>query len=76
MKYTELINEKQVESAWILDISLNRPNRVATMKLSNGNVYLVRGITRYMFDRWHRAPSKGAFYHAYIKNRFPIEKIW
>lgn len=76
MRFAEIINEKPVESAWISHLTYNRPNRVLTMRLSNSNAYTIAGITRTTFEKWLRAPSKGQFYHTYIKGRYPLTKIW
>lgn len=75
MRASEIINEKQVMSAWISDLTYNRPNKVLTMRLSNGNSYSIPGITRQMFERWLKAPSKGFFFHNNIKDAYQVNKI-
>jgi hypothetical protein len=75
MRVSEIINEKQVMSAWISDLTYNRPNKVLTMRLSNGISYSIPGITRQMFDRWTKAPSKGIFFHNNIKDRYQVNRI-
>lgn len=71
----DLITEKAVQSSWITDITYNRPNRVLTMRLSNGRTYSIPGIQRGMFDRWTASPSKGIFFHQQIKDRYQVNRI-
>ena len=75
MRAAEILNEKPVESTWITDLVYNRPNRVLTMRLSNGVSYSIPGITRTMFERWTKAPSKGFFFHQNIKDTYQVRKI-
>lgn len=75
MRIIEILNEKRVDSAWISNITYSRPDRVITMKLSNGKIYSIFGISRTIFERWFRSNSKGQFFHRYIKNVYQIKRI-
>ena len=75
MKIEEILNEKRVESSWIIDLTYNRPNRRLTMNLANGTVYTINNISRSTFDRWTLSPSKGLFFHNNIKDVYPIKRI-
>lgn len=75
MKISEILLEKPVQSTWISDLTHNRPNKVLTMRLSNGKSFSIPGITRTMFERWSRAPSKGQFWHRYIKDVYKATRI-
>jgi hypothetical protein len=75
MRAYEILNEKSVESAWITDLIYNRPNKVLTMRISNGRSFSIPGITRTMFERWLKSPSKGQFFHQYIKNTYNIKRL-
>lgn len=75
MKIQEILCEKSVESAWISDLTYNRPNRTLTMRLSNGKTFSIPGITRATFEKWTKSPSKGAYFHEYIKDNFKIRRI-
>lgn len=75
MNISELLNEKPVESAWISDLVYNRPNKVLTMRLSNGVSYSIPNISRRMFERWLKSPSKGFFFHNNIKDTYQINRI-
>ena len=75
MRAAEILNEKPVQSTWITDLTYNRPNRVLTMRLSNGVSYSIPGITREIFERWTKSPSKGFFFHQNIKDTYQVSKI-
>lgn len=72
MRLSEILLEKPVQSTWITNIAHNRSSKIITMKLSNGKVFSIPGVTRTTFEQWTRAPSKGSFFHQKIKNRYNI----
>lgn len=48
------------------------------MTIKNGvtsSTYHVKGISRYLFDKWHRSTSKGKFFHYNIKGFYDIERV-
>jgi len=75
MRLAELLLEKPVESSWITNLTHNRPNKVLTMALANGRTFSIPGITRITFERWTKSPSKGSFYHNFIKDNYQINRI-
>lgn len=75
MRAIEFLTEKPVESTWIVNIMHNRPNKVVTMRLSNGRAFSIPGITRTTFDKWIKAPSKGHFFHQFIRDKHKITRI-
>lgn len=62
-------------SAWISDLTYNRPNKVLTMRLSNGVSYSIPGISRQVFEQWLKSPSKGFFFHNNIKDTYQVNRI-
>jgi len=75
MRANEILNEKPVESTWISDILYNRPNRTVTMRLSNGKSFSIPGVSRTGFEKWLKSPSKGAYFHNFIKNQYLITRL-
>lgn len=75
MRLAEILLEKPVESSWIANLTHNRPNKTLTMTLGNGRSFSIPGITRLTFERWTQAPSKGIFYHTYIKDKYKLNRI-
>lgn len=75
MRIVDLLVEKKVQSTWISELIHNRPNRIVTMKLSNGKAFSIMGITRTLFDKWNNATSKGQFWHRLIKGKHNVKRI-
>jgi len=75
MKATEILNEKPVDSSWITDLVYNRPNKVVTMRLSNGRSFSIPGITRTTFEQWVKAGSKGRYFHDRVKDTYEVSRI-
>lgn len=75
MRASELLNEKAVESAWITDLVFNRPNKTLTMRLSDGKTYSIPNMTRAMFEKWYKSPSKGEFFHNNVKDSYNVKRI-
>lgn len=75
MRLSEILLEKPVQSTWISNLTYNRPNKVLTMRLSNGRSFSIPGITRTTFDKWVKSPSKGSFFHNSIKNKYSLTRI-
>jgi KTSC domain len=69
------LREKKVQSTWITDLTYNRPNKILTMRLSNGVSYSIPGITRTTFEQWTKTPLKGTFFHDRIKDKFNVKRI-
>jgi hypothetical protein len=68
-------NRNQIDSAWISDLTYDRPGKSLVMYLYPGSKYRVDNITRGVFDRWRESSSKGKFFHKFIKDNYPITKI-
>lgn len=75
MRAIEFLIEKKVQSTWITDVKYSRPQRVITMTLSNGRQFLIPGTSRQTFERWTNSPSKGTFFHEFIKDHYPVNRI-
>ena len=75
MRLTDILTEKPVQSSWITNLTYNRPNKTLTMSLSNGKSFSIPGITRSTFERWVNSPSKGQFFHNFIKDSFLVSRI-
>lgn len=75
MLIREILKEVKVQSSWISNLIYNRPNKILTWRLSNGREYSVENISRSMFEKWKSAPSKGRFFHRYIKMKYKVTRI-
>jgi len=72
---TELLLEKNVKSSWITDISHNRSKNIVRMTLNNGRQYYIYDIKRTEFEKWHRAPSKGKYWHSDIAGFYDVKRV-
>jgi hypothetical protein len=76
MRFTEIqLLEKPVLSSWITNLVQTRKTRTVVMTLNNGRKYRIENMSRYKFDQWHRSPSKGKFWHQYVKNRHNVTRV-
>ncbi len=77
MRFTEIqfLIEKPVMSSWITNLVLTRQEKQLVMTLNNGRKYRIDNFTRYKFDMWNRAPSKGKFWHQFVKNKHNVTRI-
>ena len=75
---TEFLVEKQVESSWLYDISYSRKKKTIRMvirKPTQISSYDILNVSRHVFDKWHRANSKGKFFHSFIKGFYDIKRV-
>lgn len=76
MRFTEIqLQEKPVLSSWITDLVQTRKTRSVVMTLNNGRKYKIDNMSRYKFDLWNRAESKGKFWHQYVKKNHNVTRI-
>lgn len=69
------INEVATQSSWIASVSYNRPNKVLTLVTNVGNTYKITGVPRSFFEKWKNSPSKGKFYHEFVKDKLKLVKV-
>lgn len=77
MLLAQILNEKAVDSSWLVDISYNREKKIAKMITSykgNQTTYYILGLSRREFDKWTSAPSQGKYFHTYIKGFYDIKR--
>jgi hypothetical protein len=76
MRFTELtLHEKSVLSSWITNLVQTRKTRSVVMTLNNGRKYRIDNMSRYKFDLWNQAGSKGKFWHQYVKKNHNVTRI-
>lgn len=70
-----IINETQVLSSWISDLTLQKNQSDVTMTLLNGRKYRVSGVGADLYSTWVASPSKGKFWHQQIKNNYITTRL-
>ena len=64
----------QVESSTIKSIDYFAPLYILTIEFKNGGVYSYRDVGREIWEGLLKAPSKGKYFHKFIRNRFDFKK--
>ena len=67
------LDEEQVFSSWIDEISYDGNGRVLLLLLS-GRQYIVHDVPEEVFEEWLEAPSKGKFWHSDIRDYYIVMK--
>lgn len=76
MRFTEIqLQEKPVLSSWITNLVMTRKTNSVVMTLNNGRKYRIDNFSRYKFDLWNKAGSKGKFWHQYVKRNHNVTRI-
>lgn len=75
MKLNELLlmDDVKVNSSWINTLDYDEQNNVL-MRLKNGTAYIIKQVPEELYNRWLRAPTKGKFWHANIKQKYEAVK--
>lgn len=63
-----MLEEDQVFSSWIDDLTYVPDQEAVLMTLLSGRNYMVYEMEEEMFDAWIDAPSQGVFWHEYIRD--------
>jgi len=66
-----------IDSSAIVQAGFSRKNKELYLRFS-GNpsvLYVYHGVSRHFKDKFKFSPSKGQFFHKFIKNKFKVSKI-
>ena len=66
--YENMLEEDQVLSSWIADLEFDDSQDSILMTLLNGRNYTVYDVDEDLYQSWMGAPSKGKFWHEYIRD--------
>lgn len=66
-----------IDSTAIVQSGYSRKKRILYIRFSGDTsmVYAYNNISRYLKDKFKFSPSKGQFFHKFIKDKFPFDKI-
>ena len=64
-----------VESSNIQGVGYDEEAETLYVSFNSGSRYCYRGVSRAIHEAFMESPSKGKFFHASIKGRFPFEKL-
>lgn len=69
------MNRDPVASSNIVSIGFDEASQTLEVEFTNGMVYQYYNIGQMVFDELMRAPSKGQYMHAYIRNSYPYSRV-
>jgi hypothetical protein len=66
-----------IDSSAIVQAGFSRKKKELYLRFaSNPSIlYVYQGVTRHLKDKFKFSPSKGQFFHKFIRNRFKTSKI-
>jgi hypothetical protein len=66
-KFAKKGSKKDVSSTWIAGLDYDHESKDCAMRLNTGQVYTVKSMDPNTYYNWVKSPSKGKFFHKYIK---------
>ena len=76
MRAKEFITEARVKSSWIARVDYTPyPTRTLTLTLKSGSVYKIPNVSTSVYQRFLTNPSKGKYWHQFIKGKYLVTKI-
>lgn len=70
-----IMNRDPVASSNVVSIGFDEPSQTLEIEFANGSVYQYYNVGQSIYDELMRAPSKGQYMHAYIKNAYPFSRV-
>ena len=67
-KFAKKGSKNDVQSSWIAGLDYDHENSDCAFRLNTGQVYTVKSLSPNVYYNWVKSPSKGKFFHKYIKN--------
>jgi hypothetical protein len=64
-----------VSSSSIAEIGFDDDAEMLEVKFVSGSLYRYLGVSQDVYEDFRRAPSKGAFFNAHIKDAYPWEQV-
>jgi len=69
------MDRKRVASSNVASIGYDAPSQTLEVEFQNGSVYQYYNVPPGIFDAFAKAPSKGQFLAAQIRDRFPFARV-
>lgn len=73
MRIFELF-EASIDSTWITDLTYAYPWNLKTVLMTTaaGYKYRILDVPQHVLTKWKKSPSKGQFFHKYIKGQYRV----
>ena len=69
------MDKRNVASSNVKAVGYDEPAQTLEVEFLNGRVYQYYGVPESMHSQFMKAPSKGKFFNAYIKNHYPYSRV-
>lgn len=64
-----------VGSTNIASVGYDEPTQTLEVEFSNGTLYQYYNVGAALYEQFMQAPSKGKFFHVYIRNDYPFSRV-
>jgi len=65
----------RVSSTNVLSVGYDEGAQILEVEFKNGGVYSYKGVPKSMHQKFMAAPSKGRFFDASIRDKYPTTKL-
>ncbi|HEY1473308.1 MAG TPA: KTSC domain-containing protein [Pseudolabrys sp.] len=69
------MQREPVASSNISSIGYDEPSETLEVEFVNGSIYQYYNVNAGLFEQFQKAPSKGQFLNAYIRNAYPYSRV-
>ena len=69
------IHRERVASSVFTEIGYHKTTRTLEVKFTAGGIYRYKDVPRKVWEEFRAAPSKGAYFDAHIRNRYPHWRV-
>lgn len=64
-----------VSSSNIMSVGYDSGSETLEIEFKSGAVYQYYNVSEYLYEQFKAAPSKGQFFHMYIKDAVPFSRV-
>ena len=65
----------QVQSSNIRSVGYDPGSTTLEVEFHGGGVYKYSGVPETVYQAFMRAASKGSYFHAHIRDRYPVRRV-
>jgi len=69
------MNRIQVRSSNIRSLGYDPDTRTLEVEFHSGGLYRYSGVPESVYHAFMRAPSKGSYFHDYVKDRYTFRQV-
>lgn len=69
------MHRHHVSSTSLISVGYDEPSQTLELEFSSGAVYRYRKVPQLVYDELMRAPSKGRFVNAIVREYFPYSRV-